>query len=86
MSQSTKLVLGVAVAVLVLGGGYAYWNSKELSETAMPGSPEVSTLPSGTATTDTALDTDLQAVDAQLQLVDKDNANTKSSIDSTVAR
>lgn len=86
MSQSTKLVLGIAVAVLVLGGGYAYWNSKELSETAMPGSPEVSTLPSGTATTDTALDTDLQAVDSQLNLVDKDNANTKSSIDSTVAR
>ena len=86
MSQTTKLVLGIAVAALVFGGGYAYWNSKETSETAMPGSPEVTSLPSGSATTDNALDTDLQTIDAQLNQVDKDNASAKATISSSVAQ
>ena len=79
MSHTTKLVLGIAVAVIVLGGGYAYWqNTKEVgTPTSME---EVTSLPSGTDTTDQALDSDMTAVDAQLKAVGTDNANVTTSI------
>ena len=79
MSHNSKLVLGIAVAVIVLLGGYAYWQSAQ-SVSAPESAEEVTSLPSGTDTTDGALDSDMVAVDAQLKAVDSDNADVTTSI------
>ena len=79
MSQTTKLVLGIAVAVIVLGGGYAYWQNS-MESTTPTSTEEVTSLPSGTDTTDQALDSDITAVDAQLKAVGTDNAGVTTSI------
>lgn len=79
MSQTTKLVLGVAIAVMVLGSGYAYWKNTQI-KAGQNNPAEVTTLPSGKETTNTALDQDLSAIDAQLQAVSSDNANVSASV------
>ena len=78
MSQTTKIVFGIAVAVVVLGGGYAYMHRPESQ--LRPENPEVTTLPSGTDKSDTALDADLRAIDSQLSAVGVDSANLKASV------
>ncbi len=85
MSQTTKLVLGIAIAVMVIGSGYAYWkNSHEKMEPTS--AEEVTTLPSGTDTSDTALDTDMKAIDTQIQAVGTDNADVSTSVTAAQAR
>jgi hypothetical protein len=78
MSKTTKLVLGIVIAAMVLGGGYAYWQSSQTA--AMPESPEVTTLPSGTDKSDGALDADLKAIDSQLKDVGTDATNLSASV------
>ena len=80
MSQTTKIVLGIVLAVIVLGGAYYYWQTKEQSTGSLE-KAEVTTLPSGTNKSDTALENDLGSIDAQIQAVGTDNSTTRTSID-----
>lgn len=85
MSQTTKLVLGIAIAVMVLGSGYAYWkNSAEKAESTS--AEEVTTLPSGTDTSDPALDKDMSAIDTQIQAVGTDNTDVSTSVTAAQAK
>ncbi len=85
MSQTTKLVLGIAIAVMVIGSGYAYWKrSAEKAES--PSAEEVTTLPSGSDTSDAALDTDIKAIDTQIQAVGTDNADVSTSVTAAQAK
>jgi outer membrane murein-binding lipoprotein Lpp len=82
MSKKSKIVLGCAgIAVLLLGGFY-YWNSMR---SVAPENPEVSTLPTGENTSDDSLDTDLAAIDAQIQAVGSDTASANDSVNAAVS-
>lgn len=79
MSQTMKLVLGIVIAVMVLASGYLYWQHRMLqSSTETPS--EVTTLPSGTDTSDAALDKDLGSIDTQIKGVNSDNADVGASV------
>lgn len=86
ISQTTKLILGLAVVIVLFASGYAYYHAHEEIVAAGPASPEVTTLPSGSDLSNAALDTDIQAVDSQMTEVQKDNANTKASIQTAVVQ
>ena len=84
MSQKATIGIGIAVvAALLLGGGY-YWYS--MQQQAQPASPEVTTLPTWSDSSDTAIDQDLAAIDTQIQAVSEDTANADSSVSTAVAQ
>ncbi len=80
MSQTSKIVLGIAVAAVVLAGAYYYWQQTESKTAQTQGTEEITTLPSGTNSSDTSLDTDINAIDSQIQAVGTDNANVSASV------
>ena len=85
MSQTTKLVLGIAIAFMVIGSGYAYFkNSEEKMEPT--NAEEMTTLPSGTDTSDAALDADMNAIDTQIKGVGTDNADVSTSVTAAQAK
>ncbi|MEK7602030.1 MAG: hypothetical protein AAB472_00895 [Patescibacteria group bacterium] len=85
MSKNTKIVLGILAAVVILGGCYAYWQYRESTRSGAE-QTEVTTLPSGTDQSDTALESDLGSIDAQINAVGSDNADAKASIQDVVAQ
>jgi hypothetical protein len=83
MSKKTYLVLGIVVIAALLLGGFYYWNATQ--QTVQPENPEVSTLPSGSDTSDSAIDQDLAAIDAQIQAVGDDTDSADASVATAVA-
>ncbi|CAN5750871.1 hypothetical protein BH11PAT2_BH11PAT2_01630 [soil metagenome] len=79
MTTTTKSVLGiVAVAVLVLGGVYAY---RAHDMAAVSANADGTGLPtSATDTSDSAIEQDSAAIDAQLQATNQDNAAVDEGI------
>ncbi len=78
MSKQQKQILGIAVLVVILALGFAYW---KYAQAPAPTSPaEVTGLPSGNSTSNTALESDMGAIDAQLEGVQSDNANVSASV------
>jgi hypothetical protein len=71
MSQTAKIVIGVIV-VLVIAGGIWYWSQ---------GSWGNSALPSGSDTSDAALDQDMNSINANIQEVNTDSADADASVD-----
>lgn len=85
MSQTTKLVLGIAVAVVVLGGAYYYWQQTH-GPSSSEEQTEVTTLPTGTDKSDNSLEKDLSSIDAQIQAVANDNTNAAASVQAASAQ
>ncbi len=85
MSQTSKIVLAIAVVAVVLLGGFYYWNVMRSSAPA-PENPEVTTLPTGSDSSDTAIDEDLASIDAQLDAVSDDNASANDSVNAAVSQ
>ncbi len=79
MTTTTKSVLGiVAVAVIALGGVYAY-RVHHMSEAMAPDNG--TGLPtSATDTSDSAIEQDAAAIDSQLQATSNDNATVEEGI------
>jgi len=86
MSQTSKIVLAVAVGAIVLAGAYYYWHQTQETVSTTGTNEEVTTLPSGTNTSDTSLDTDISAVDSQIQSVGTDNASVSQSVSAAAAQ
>lgn len=80
MSQTSKIVIGIAVAAVVLAGAYYYWQTTQSGTRDTQATEEVTTLPTGTNSSDTSLDTDINAIDSQIQAVGTDNANVDASV------
>ncbi|MDB5189995.1 MAG: hypothetical protein JWN49_321 [Parcubacteria group bacterium] len=79
MTTSTKTVLGiVAVAVIALGGIYAYRAHIMSERTAS--NTETGLPTSANDTSDSAIQQDAEAIDAQLQTTNADNASVDESI------
>lgn len=91
MSQTSKIVLGIAVVVIVLIGAYFIWHRtasapETTGQAQGTGSPEeTTTLPSGSNTSDAAIDQDLTSIDTQIQAVDTDNASAADSINTAAS-
>jgi hypothetical protein len=79
MTTTSKTVLGiVAVAVIALGGFYAY-RAHDMNEATATNSG--SSLPtSATDTSDSAIEQDAAAIDTQLQATNDDNATVDQGI------
>lgn len=78
MSKQQKQILGIAVLVVILALGFAYWKNAQAPAPTNP--EEVTSLPSGDNTSDAALDSDIGSIDAQLEGVQSDNANVSASV------
>jgi hypothetical protein len=87
MSQTAKIVLGIAIVAVILLAAFYYWHVAK-APTASPAvaNPEVSTLPSGSSTSDAAIQEDLTAIDAQLQSVHQDNTDASASVQTAVSQ
>lgn len=85
MSQTSKIVLGIAVLAVLLGGAVYYWHStRDTDDTATNASAsDVTTLPSGASTTDSSIEQDLASIDSQIQAVANDNADAGASVAAT---
>jgi|TARA_R110000824_G_scaffold401771_1_gene615632 predicted negative regulator of RcsB-dependent stress response len=80
MSSSNKTVLAVIVVVAVaLAGYYGYQWNQERQGAAF--SDEAAELPSGSSTTDSSLEEDAAAIDAELQGLDADNSSAEASLE-----
>ncbi len=89
MSQTNKVIVGVAVLAVVAGGAY-YWfalhgktdsmANQEKGSYMNQGPATVTTLPSGSDTSDAALQQDSAAIDAQMKGLDSDSANVDQSV------
>lgn len=83
MSKSTKLMLSILVLLIVAGGLY-YWFVYRAGMTPVTGAEfneSSTTLPSGSSTTDTSLQQDTAAIDAQLKGLSSDSTSVQSSMD-----
>jgi outer membrane murein-binding lipoprotein Lpp len=85
MSQTSKIVLGVAIVAVALLAGFYYWQSGNASRMNAEGS-ETTTLPTGSKTDDASLEQDFSAIDAQLTDVSTDNANADASVNAAVTQ
>jgi len=79
MSSSNKTVLAiVVVAAVALAGYYGYqWYQKGQGAAF---SEEAAELPSGSSTTDSSLEEDAAAIDAELQGLAEDDASAAASL------
>ncbi|KND49236.1 MAG: hypothetical protein AB203_02470 [Parcubacteria bacterium C7867-008] len=80
MSQNTKVAVAIAV-VVVLGVAAYYWYAKMMPQEDTTFTTASSTLPSGNSTTDTSLNEDTAAIDAELKGLIADQATVNSSVD-----
>ncbi len=79
MTTPTKTVLGiVAIAVIALGGLFAYHVHNTNDTTATNSQTGLPT--SATDTSDSAIEQDAQAIDAQLQATNSDNAKVDEGL------
>jgi len=91
MSQGAKIITGFVVVVIVLGGLY-YWYSSQHASSSTTGTAqtvpdtETTTLPTGSSTSDTSLNQDLNSIDTQIQGVSSDNANVNDSVNAQAAQ
>jgi uncharacterized protein (UPF0333 family) len=92
MNTTGKVIIGVIVVLVIAGGAY-YWYSHMQSESSaamtassttamMTGSAAAANnpLPSGTSTSDSSLNQDTAAIDAQMNGLDSDNTQTSASM------
>lgn len=86
MSQTSKIVLGVAVLAVVALGVFYYWHAMQQTAPAGTESAEVTSLPSGAKTDDASIEQDLSSVDAQLQGVASDNSDVNTSVSAAAAQ
>jgi uncharacterized protein HemX len=86
MSQTSKLVLGIAVLLVIALGAYYYWHSQQASQVTASNPTEVTTLPSGSSTSDTSIEQDLSSIDSQIKASNDDNANVHTSVTAAAAQ
>ncbi len=92
MSQTSKIVLASAVAVVVLGGAYYFWQMQEAktgteqTTGTNSDSPETTTLPSGSSTSDASLTMDMGAIGTQIHSVGTDNGAASQSVNAAAAQ
>jgi uncharacterized protein HemX len=89
MSQTTKTVLGIAIVAVVLAGAYYYWHQHSATTSASTSSAsaaDVTTLPSGSSTTNASIEQDLSSIDAQIQAANTDNAAAGASVNAAQAQ
>lgn len=90
MSQSAKIITGLVLAVIVLGGLYYWYTSKNgpggASDQSAQSAAETTTLPSGGNTSDASLSQDLNSIDAQMQGVSSDTADVSASVQAQAAQ
>jgi uncharacterized protein HemX len=87
MSQTSKLVLGIAVLLVIALGAYFYWHQQQARESSTASNPsEVTTLPTGSSTSDTSIEQDLSAIDAQIKSAHDDTASASASVDAAAAQ
>lgn len=96
MTTTGKVLVGIIVVLIIAGGAYYWYAQTHNPATAavqeastpdaMAGmdmstsSMQKSDLPSGTGTSDTSLNQDTAAIDAQMNGLDSDNSDVNSSI------
>lgn len=80
--MSAQKIIWAVVILVLLGGGYWYWSSHNGSMSGTYGGAAMSTSSPSDAS-DTALDQDTAAVDAQLNAAASDSATANSSINDT---
>ena len=86
MSQTSKLVLGIAVLLVIALGAYYYWHQQQTASVPASNSTEVTTLPSGSSTSDTAIEQDLSSIDSQIKASGGDNADVHTSVSAAAAQ
>lgn len=90
MSKTSKLVLGAVIIAIILIAGFSFWQierkSASLGSASAGTSAEVTTLPSGTSTSDASIEEDLSAIDAQLQGVSNDTQAASASVDASASQ
>ena len=88
MSKGMWWALAVVAGLIIIAGGAWYWVSKSGAypesgsgtvQQSEP-SPATATLPSGTQTSDAALEADLNAMDSQIGAFSSDNANINAGL------
>lgn len=92
MTSAVKTSLGVVLLIVIAGGMYWYTNMREaptegvtVEESGDSSLSAATTLPTGSATEDDALDQDLSAIEAQMNGFAEDNASvTKGLADEPV--
>lgn len=83
MSQTTKTVLAVAVVAVALAAAYFYWQQHQAAQET---STEVTSLPSGSSTSDASLEEDLASIDSQIQAAASDTADANGSVSAAAAQ
>jgi cytoskeletal protein RodZ len=83
MSKTSQIVLGIAVVAVVALGGLYYWHTMNLQ--AQPENPEVTTLPTGSDSSDSAIEQDLASIDAQIKEVEDDTDSADASVSTAVS-
>lgn len=87
MSQTSKIVLGIAIAAVALLGGFYYWHvMQRTGPEGQETSEETTSLPSGQKSDDASIEQDLSAVDTQMQGVQSDNADVGASVSAAAAQ
>ena len=84
MSQTSKIVLGIAVLLVLALGAYYYWQQQEASK--VPNANEVTTLPTGSNASDSSIEQDLSAIDAQLKAAGDDTTAAHASVNTAAAQ
>jgi hypothetical protein len=74
MSTTAKVLIGIVVLVLIGAGIYYY------TKTPAAAPANTAELPSGSDTSDAALDKDMQSMDAQMSAFSQDNASIDSGL------
>ncbi|MBU6323693.1 hypothetical protein KGQ55_03330 [Patescibacteria group bacterium] len=86
--MSTNLKVLIAAIVIIVVGGGLWWQfgrgsgGGSASENSQPASaaPVSDTLPTGSSTSDASLQTDLNAIDTQINSFGSDNASVQSGL------
>lgn len=86
MSSTTKIVIAVVVVILVVlgiwywsAGNHGSWNNGAASTS------DAAMLPSGSDTSDAALDQDMASINANIQAADADSTNADQSVSAAAA-
>ncbi|MEO6536171.1 MAG: hypothetical protein ABIT47_00625 [Candidatus Paceibacterota bacterium] len=78
MTTSTKTVLGIAAAIVLAIGVVLAYRTHDANDTAASTETGLPTL--ATDTSDSAIQQDADAIDAQLQATDSDNSTVQDGI------